>query len=156
MKLYLCRWENGDFSVVQAESKENAIKMLDEVANGEGLPIYAITDFMVHFRLSDEGTVELEEFGEEFGNHVRERVHPILGKLDVSLYDAGPEDRSRIKTAVGLERNRLKARPAPEPDTELGKRIKTEMDLPTSVINRHIRASATELLRKTRPKGKPN
>ena len=156
MGLYLCRWEIGDFSVVQAKSKEHAIEMLDEVANAEGLPLYAIADFMAHFRLSDEGKVEFEEFGEEFGNHVRERVHPILGELDVSPYDAGPEDRSRIKTAVGLERNRLKAKPAPEPDTELGKRIKAEMDLPTSVINRHIKASATELLRKTRPKGKPN
>src|SRR3972149_6680431 len=126
MGLYLCRWENGDFSVVQAKSKEHAIEMLDEVANAEGLPLYAITDFMAHFRLSDEGTVELEEFGEEFGDYVRERVHPILGELDVSPYDAGPEDRSRIKKAVGLERNRLQAKPVPEPDTELGKRIKAE------------------------------
>jgi hypothetical protein len=156
MGLYLCRWENGDFSVVQATSKEHAIEMLDEVANAEGLPLYAIADFMVHFRLSDEGTVELEGFGDEFGDYMRERVHPRLGELDVSPYDAGPEDFSRIKNAVALERSRLKAKPAPEPDTELGKRIKAEMDLPTSVINRHIKASAMDFLRKTKPKGKPN
>ena len=156
MRLYICRWENGDFSVVQAENKEHAIEMLDDVANAEGLPLYEITDFMVHFRLSDEGTVELEGFGEEFYNYVRERVHPILGELDVSPYDAGPEDFCQIKNAVELERCRLKAKPAPEPDTELGKRIKAETDLPTSVINRHINAVATDLLRKTRPKGKIN
>ena len=51
MALYICRWENGDFSVVQAESKEHAIEMMDDVANAEGLPLYEITDFMVHFRL---------------------------------------------------------------------------------------------------------
>jgi hypothetical protein len=34
---------------------------------------------MAHFRLSDDGTIELEGFGEEFGLTVRERVHPILG-----------------------------------------------------------------------------
>jgi hypothetical protein len=156
MRLYICRWENGDFSVVQAENKEHAIEMLDDVANAEGLPLYAITDFMVHFRLSDEGTVELEGFGEEFCNYVGERVHPILGELDVSPYDAGLEDKSRIQKAVELERSRLKAKPAPEPDTELGKRIKAETDLPTSVINRHIKASATDWLRKTRPKGRIN
>jgi hypothetical protein len=83
MRLYLCRWDNGDFSVVQAESKEHAIEMLDDVANAEGLRLYEITDFMVRFRLSDGGTVELEGFGEEFDNYVRERVHPILGELDV-------------------------------------------------------------------------
>jgi hypothetical protein len=156
MGLYLCRWVNGDFSVVQAESKEHAIEMLDEVANAEGLSLYAIADFMVHFRLSDEGTVELDGFGEEFDEYVRERVHPILGELDVSPYDAGLEDMPRIKNAVELERCRLKAKPAPEPDTELGKRIKAEMDLPTSVINRHIKESATDLLQRIKPKGKPN
>jgi hypothetical protein len=156
MRLYLCRWENGDFSVVQAESKEHAIEMLDEEANAEGLSLHAISGFMVHFRLSDEGTVELKGFGEAFGNYVRERVHPILGELDVSPYDAGLENMPGIKDAVELERCRLKAKPAPEPDTELGKRIKAEMDLPTSVINRNIKVSATDLLQKTRPKGKPS
>ena len=156
MALYLCRWENGDFSVVQANNKEHAIEMLDEVANAEGLPLYAITDFMVHFRLTDEGIVELEEFGERFGNHIRERVHPVVGELDVSPYDAAPEDIARIKAAVQLERDRLKAEPAPEPDTELGKQVKAETDMPTSVINRHVRTAAREVLRKTKPKGKPN
>jgi hypothetical protein len=156
MRLYLCRWENGDFSVVQAESKDHAIELLDEEANAEGLSLHAVSDFMVHFRLSDEGTVELEGFGEAFGDYVRERVHPILGELNVSPYDAGPEDMPRIKDAVELERCRRKAKPTPEPDTELGKRIKAEMDLPTSVINRHVKESATDLLQKIRPKGKPN
>jgi hypothetical protein len=32
MRLYICRWENGDFSVVPAKSKEHAIEMLDEKA----------------------------------------------------------------------------------------------------------------------------
>jgi hypothetical protein len=156
MALYLCRWENGDFSVVQAKNKEHALEMLDEVANAEGLPLYAITDFMVHFRLTDEGIVELEEFGERFGNHVSERVHPILGELDVSPYDAAPEDKARIKAAVQLERDRVKAAPVPEPDTELGKEIKSQTDLPTSLINRHIRTEARQVLRKIKPKGKPN
>jgi hypothetical protein len=156
MALYLCRWENGDFSVIQARNKEHAVEMLDEVANAEGLLLYAITDFMAHFRLTDEGVVELEGFGEEFGDHVRKRVHPVLGELDVSLYDAAPEDKARIKAAVDLERSRLKAGPAPEPDTELGKQLQAQMNLPSSVINRYTHATAREVLRKIKPKGKPN
>jgi hypothetical protein len=38
MALFDCRWENGDFSIVQAKDKEHAIEMPDEVANAEGLP----------------------------------------------------------------------------------------------------------------------
>jgi hypothetical protein len=59
-------WENGDFSVVQAWNKGQAAERLDEVANAEGLPLHVLSDFLVHFKLTDEGEIELEEFGEEF------------------------------------------------------------------------------------------
>jgi hypothetical protein len=106
MALYLCRWDNGDFSVIQAKNKEDAIEILDEVANAEGLPLYSLTDFMVHFRLTDEGVVELEGFGDQFGDHIREYVHPVLGELDVSPDDATPEDSADQKSG------RAGARPA--------------------------------------------
>ncbi|MGA2260261.1 MAG: hypothetical protein ABSH28_02360 [Acidobacteriota bacterium] len=38
MALYLCRWEKGDFSIIQTKNREHAIEMLDKVANAEGLP----------------------------------------------------------------------------------------------------------------------
>lgn len=156
MALYLCRWENGDFSIVQARNKDHALEMLDEMDNAEGLPLYPITDFMAHFRLTDEGTVEFEGFGEYFSDHVREQVHPILGALDVFPFDASPEDKERISAAVGQERNRLKAKEAAEPDTEIGKQVKAQLDMPTAVVNRQVRRVAREVLRETRPKGKPN
>ena len=156
MALYLCRWENGDFSVIQARNKQHAVEMLDEEANAEGLPLHAITGFMVHFRLTDEGTVELEGFGAEFGDYIRECVHPVLGALEVSPYEAASEDRRRTHAAVEQERAWLKAAPSDAPDTEAGKQVKEQMDLPTSVVNRHVRKAAREVLRKTRPKGKPN
>ena len=156
MALYLCRWQNGDFSVVQARNRQHAVELLDEEANAEGLPLQAITDFMVHFRLTDEGTVELEGFGEEFGDYVRERIHPVLGALDVSPDEAGQEDRHRIQKAVEQERVWLQTAPSVGSDTEAGKQLKEQLDLPTSVVNRHIRTAAKEVLRQTRPKGKPN
>jgi hypothetical protein len=156
MPLYLCRWENGDFSIVQAKNKDHALEMLDEINNAEGLPLYPITDFMAHFRLTGGGTVELEGFGEEFGDHVRERVHPFLGDLGLSLYDPSPGDKERIEAAVQQERAWLKAKKAPEPDTEIGKLVKAQLDMPTAVVNRQVRHVAREVLRQTKPKGKPN
>jgi hypothetical protein len=104
MALYLCRWGNGDFSIVQASNKEHAIEMLDEVANAEGVPLYAIKEFMVHFRLTDEGTIELEEFGDGFSEYVLNRVHPILGNLHISPYDASAKNKAKIRAAVQAEK----------------------------------------------------
>ena len=156
MPLYLCRWENGDFSVVQASNQEHAIEMLDEEADAEGMPLYAISDFMVHFRLTDEGTVELEGFGEFFDDYVREHVHPVLGALGISSCDATPEEITRVREAVKMERKRVKAKEVPDPDTELGKQIGAQLDMPTSIVNRHIRTETKKLLEKSKPKGKPS
>ncbi len=156
MPVYVCRWENGDFSVVQARSKDDALEMLDEVANAEGMPLYPITDFMVHFQLAGDGTIKLEGFGDDFWYHITESIHPILGKLGDSPHDPDPDAQARIKKAVEEERNRLKAKPSPQPDTELGKEMKAQMDLPTRVINRHIQKAAKEVLKNMKPKGKPN
>jgi hypothetical protein len=100
--------------------------------------------------------IELEDFGEEFGEHIREHVHPVLGGLGISPYEASPAEKVKIKAAVQQERAWLKARPAPDPDTELGKQIKSQLDLPTAVVNRHVRSVAKEVLRDAKPKGKPN
>jgi hypothetical protein len=156
MPLYLCRWENGDFSLIQAQDKIHALGKLDEIANAEGLPLHPITDFMVHFRLTDEGTIELEGFGEEFADHIREHVHPVLGKLGVFPYDLSSEDKERIKDAVRKERDWLKATKVPEPETELGKRIKAQLDMPAAVVDRQVRRVARKVLRGSKPKGRPN
>lgn len=156
MALFLCRWENGDFSVVQANDKQHTIEMLDEVGNAEGMPVYRISEFIAHFRLTDEGTVELEEFGEGFGGHVWQRVYPALAETGVSLPGATPENEARVKAAVQFERERVKPEPHAEPDTELGKLIRAQSDAPTSVVNRHVQTMASKVLKEIKPKGKPN
>jgi hypothetical protein len=71
--VFLCRWQNGDFSVVKAGNKEEAIEFLDEVANAEGCSVTAIKDFMAHFRLRDDGESESERFGEATYSDIMER-----------------------------------------------------------------------------------
>ena len=104
----------------------------------------------------DEGTVELEGFGEFFDDYVREHVHPVLGALGISSCDAAPEESTRVREAVKMERKRVKAKEVPEPDTELGKQIGAQLDMPTSIVNRHIRTETKKLLEKSKPKGKPS
>ena len=72
MPLFICRWQNGDFSAVSASSRDEAIELLDEVGNAEVCELFTMKNFMVHFRLKQETDeideiipVELEGFGEE-------------------------------------------------------------------------------------------
>jgi hypothetical protein len=156
MPLYVCRWQNGDFSVVQANNKEHAIEILDEAANAEGYPLYAISDFMVHFRLTDSGEIELQGFGDDFEGFLDDHIYPALSEVQMSLGGNASADDPRIKAAVKTERNRIKPKTAEDPDTEFGKKLKAETALPTSVVNRKVRAQAREILKNTKIKGKPS
>jgi len=48
--------------------------MLDEWDNPEGAEISRIRDFMVDFRLNDEGDLELAEFAESCRDTILEKV----------------------------------------------------------------------------------
>jgi hypothetical protein len=95
MPLFICRWQNGDFSAVFAVSKERAIEMLDEVGNAENCDLFATKEFMVHFHLKRElGTIdgdllpiELEGFGEGTSEMLFRRVYPVYDKLLSEVLD---------------------------------------------------------------------
>ena len=65
MPVYVCRWPNGDCSVVLAQNEQDAIIKLDEVANPEGCSLIKLDEGQIHFRLTDEGQLELQSLGEE-------------------------------------------------------------------------------------------
>ena len=165
MPLYLCRWPNGDFSVVSAPSERSAAEYLDELDNAEGCPIFAIRNFMAHFRLTDDGTFEFEGFGEETGTAVWE-AYPVLDEAvlrirkddpDFSLYEPkDPEQAAMIESAVQMERERVVAEEINQPATHLGRELKHQMDAPTSLIEKYLEEAATEILEELDPDGKPN
>jgi hypothetical protein len=64
MAVYLCRWPNGDFSIVSARNKGHAIVMLDEWGNAEQAHISRMTNCMFDFRLSDQGRIDVANIGE--------------------------------------------------------------------------------------------
>src|SRR5262249_9192965 len=73
---FLCRWPNGGFSIVSAPSKREAILELDEWAGAHPSQVYPLNSFKADFRLTDEGEIVLNEFGEETRNFIWETCYP--------------------------------------------------------------------------------
>ena len=161
MPVFMCRWPNGDFSFVSAANKQEAIETLDEIANAEGCALSVVRDFMVHFRLEEDGTFEHEGFGEVTEDTIW-KDYPILEETFNRIFEENEggqltrEHMQVIGEAVGKERERVKAKKMKQPATRLGQEIKKAMDVPTSMIEREIKKTAIEELKKFKPKGKPN
>ncbi len=159
MPVFLCRWPNGDFSVVKAANKDQAVEFLDEVGNAEGCPVKAIKDFMVHFGLADDGEFELQGYGEMTREHVMRLGYPLLADAIRAAYSdrmSAEEGRKAIRQAVDKERERVSERKAKEPKTIQGRRMKAVMDAPTRKIDRIVEEEAAETLKKFKGKGKTN
>ena len=167
MPLFLCRWSNGDCSVVWARNTEDAIVELDQVANAEGCSITAVPTFQVHFTLTDRGELVLDGFGDGTKEEMVSLAYPLLDKalqdacadLDDDGYESLPADRrAAIARAVEQERSRIDRdrTPTKEPLTGLGRDVKNHTDMPTVLIDRMVRTSATKTLKDFKGRGKPS
>ena len=161
MPLYLCRWTNGDCFFVFAANKGEAIERLDEVGNVEGCPLIPIHEFMAHFCLTDIGEFEFEEFGEVTDDVLFENAYPIL---DEAMLNAPRDAQSGVLTpegveaagaAVAKERERVRQKKVPEPETMLGREIKRMADAPTRLVNRIMRKTTKKGLDLFQGSGKP-
>jgi len=158
MPVYICRWPNGDFSVVSAANRERAIELLDEIGNAEGSPISVIKDFMIHFELKDSGELEFESFGEATEGKIIEWGYPLLDDAwaAVASGSLGEDERANVmRQAVAAERERV-VHKSKEPETELGKRIKGLTDAPAGTINAIVKNQARRSLEKFRGKRTPH
>lgn len=104
MPLFVCRWQNGDFSAVSAASREVAIELLNEVGNADGCELLTVPNFMVHFRIKKEVDnigdlvpVELEGFGEGNYEFFCDRVYPIYCKASKSVEEDWPDSGTYLK-----------------------------------------------------------
>lgn len=165
MANYLCRWPNGDFSIVNARTKADAIEMLDEWGNAEQAIISPLTDCMFDFRLSDDGRIELEDIGESTYDCILETCYPELNNAFATVeWDATGQDysergRNQIRKAVESERTRLSGTQprAKEAETGLGREIQKQTGAAGVVVNRIVRRAATRRLKsKEGEGGKPN
>ncbi len=98
MPLFICRWQNGDFSAVSAATKVDAIQLLDEVGNAEVCELFTVKNFMVHFRLKEQTDeiddfvpVELEGFGEDTADILCGRVYPTYFNAAITEGENWPD-----------------------------------------------------------------
>jgi hypothetical protein len=136
--------------LVTARSKADAVEKLDEVANAEGCPMVELSEAQVHFALTDDGQLVLDGLGEDTQQNIFEFCYPVLGEALAAGRD--------VAGAVQIERDRGKDdRPELEaPATELGRRTKAELDMPTSMVNRMVSNAAMRRLQSFKPPGKPS
>lgn len=124
MPLFICRWQNGDFSAVSARSREEAIELLAEVGNAETCPVFTVDKFMVHFHVKAEADdfeemlpVKFGGFGEQTHRMLCERMYPAycgaISEIDKDRPndDDVPKDRLNaawklLNDALSTERNR--------------------------------------------------
>ncbi len=164
--LYLCRWPNGEFSVVKADSRREALVELDEWAGANPAWLSPLESWMVDFRLNDRGEIELADLGEETADLIWDRCYPeldaVLSSDEVLRHRGGernPEAAEKIRRAVEHERNRLwSAQPDGTPaKTAMGRELQKRLRTVGPVADRYVELAASEILRrKAGEKGKPN
>ena len=162
--VYLCRWPNGEFSVVTASTRREAIIALDEWAGAHPSQVHPIGSFMADFRLTNEGEIVLNQFSEAAGEVIWDLCYPdlrdVLGSDDVT--DMGGNfklgGRERVAKAVENERTRLwDSQPTDTPSTELGKRIAERLGTSAAVADHYVQENAKRILESDEGEdGKPN
>ena len=159
MPIYICRWQNGNFSAVNARSREHAILLLDEIGNAEACELFPVAEFMVHFRLKDEAEniegaspLELQEFGGETLDMLYDRVYPVYAKASMdaaeSLTEDGPVPPEKVEgvlrklnNALFAERTRQWGSKEPQisDDPEAAHLQKVGHDIPKTVAERVVK-----------------
>ena len=165
MPLYICRWPNGDASVVMARNKTDAIIQLDEFENAEYSEISRLNEFLVDFSLNDEGRLELAGIGEGTEATIMDVVFPdleatLMSDELVDMSPDNPEYQRKVREAVEWERKRLwdkrKVKKVREPKTELGKRLKKSTGAASALVDQLVDEMAGELLEDTDVEGPLN
>ena len=129
MSVFLCRWPNGDFSIVQADSRDEAIERLDEFGEADQATLKRMSACMFNFGLDDRGEVVLKDTGEETEEIIAKECYPELEAVIAAVgdddEDETPEGERKTREAVELERTRLADRypKRKSPKTEIGRRL---------------------------------
>jgi hypothetical protein len=163
--MYLCRWPNGEFSLVMAPTRRAALVELDEWAEGHPGQLFPMESCMLDFRLNDDGEIEFNQFGEDTEDFIWEIAYPVLEEVryreGVLRPDGGytREGEELIRKAIEQERKRLwENQPkGPEAETEAGKHLQKQLGMAGPVADYYIQQTAKRILEsKPRKKGKPN
>jgi hypothetical protein len=162
--VYLCRWPNGDFSLVAANTRREALVELDEWDAAHPCQLFPLESCMVDFTLNDQGEIELKQFGEATEELIREVSYPklhayLLSVMPMDGGEQGAEAKESIRQAVQHERERLwRNQPAhPQAETEVGKNLQKQLRTTGPVADYYVQEMANRVLRiKDDKGGRPN
>ncbi len=144
MPIYLCRWPNGDCSIVAARNRESAIDMLDnEIGNAEGLPLFRMkSDVLINLRLRGDGRFELaggQSLSSDLSEEVLSKAYPILNTVLMEAETARKVvTRADIARAVRDEKIRITAAKQIS-ETQAGRRLQAFANVPASKADRIAR-----------------
>lgn len=138
MPLYICRWQNGDFSAAYASNRTQADFMFDEVGNADECQVFVASDFLVHFKLKDSTDgpddwqpFELESFGEAFLDRILGKGYPFFEKVMMS---DEPSDEA-LEAVIRHEKKRLWGSKKPRLSSDPAVRaLQKGVNAPLSVI----------------------
>jgi len=124
MPVFICRWQNGDFSAASARSREEANELLAEVGNAESCELFTVDNFMVHFHIKNQPDdfeemlpVRFGGFGEQTHHMLCARIYPAycaaISEIDKDRpnVDDGPKEKLNaawklLNDSLTTERNR--------------------------------------------------
>jgi hypothetical protein len=159
MPVFLCRWPNGDVSIVAARNKDDAIYKLDEFDNADHAYISQLNELLVDFRLEEDGHLELSEFGESTEDEIMKKAFPELEKTLMSgeldrLNENSEAYKAAIRRVAELERKRLwgKKSKLKQAKTEIGQQLQTEMGAAAVVADRAVERRAKQILKNFKAK----
>ena len=160
MPVFLCRWPNGDASIVYAADADDAAILLDEFGNPDEAELHHLENLLVDFRLEDDGTLQAAQWGEATQQEILENAFP---HLDAALSEFvhpdsdPPWDPERVRAAVELERKRGQKKrrrgKAREARTELGRELQKSLGAPAALIDRLTEQVGEKILERAKPKG---
>lgn len=118
MQNFLCRWPNGDLSIVAARDRNNAIIILDELGDATEAELFETKNLLLDFKLDEQGHLQLQTFGEDLDDEIMEQAYPLLWKARME----DEEDNTDFPEAAAAELLRL-AQAEARPTDELAKNI---------------------------------
>ena len=149
MSIFLCRWPNGDFSIVGASTKADASQILEEVGKAESAELIPMSECIFDFRLNDCGEIELGMVGSTTVDFIMEQCYPELEEL-LTVAETNDEDgqytraaREQIRVAVKTEQTRRSTndREPEQADTQLGRGLQRRTAPASVVVIREPRAT---------------
>ena len=167
---FLCRWPNGDCSVVTALTMRDAIVQLDEFGAAEPHMLHPIERSLLDFGLTESGDLQLTETGEETREIIYDACYPLLSemlgskRLDALHSNSASEQekqaaRKLLQATVETEKQRLWDAEGPRgtAKTELGKQFQRRMGASSVVADHYADQIAENILEEFDPKDeKPN